>query len=659
MCGIAGFQGKQPESLLSLMSECVAHRGPDAEGSIVLPAAGDMRTGLAHRRLSIVDLSPEAGQPMSVDCTRCGVHSHEQLTLIYNGEIYNLPELRAGLVARGHSLRTRSDSEILLHLYAEEGPGMLQRLNGIFAFAIHDGRERGQLDGIRRGDLFVARDPLGVKPFYFAETADGVVFASEIKALIADPAVERALDYEALHYTLAYLWTPGPRTAMRSVKRISPGEAGILREGRVARLWRYYSLPAANTPRVENFEEAVRLVREHIDSAVSRQMMSDVPVGAFLSGGLDSSAVVASVKRTHPDANPQCYCIGFAGDEAVEGSPADLPFARLVARHLGVPLNEVIVDASIASNLERMLYALDEPQADAAPINALLIAEQARRDGIPVLLSGAGGDDLFSGYRRHHALRLERYWSWLPHSARRGVAAAATSVRSGQWVWSRRASKALAHADLSADERLVSYFWWSGEAMRRNLYSPAFGDKVRHVETAAPLLESLRRIPEVTDPLDRMLYLETMHFLADHNLNYTDKTGMAAGVEVRVPLLDLEIVALASRIPAQFKQRGSEGKAVLRSAMRGILPEAVLGRSKSGFGVPLRRWLRDELRDMVEDRLSPSAIRDRGLFDPAAVRSLIDNDRAGRVDGTYTIFALLCIELWCGMFVDKPVAAHA
>jgi asparagine synthase (glutamine-hydrolysing) len=641
------------------MIACVAHRGPDGEGSALLPAAGGTRNGLAHRRLAIVDLSKEAGQPMTVACDRCGAHSLDELALTYNGEIYNFAGLRAEMIAKGHTFRTRSDSEVLLHLYAEEGPAMLSRLNGIFAFALHDGRARGQRDGMQSGDLLLVRDPIGVKPMYLAATKAGTMFASEIKSLLADPDVERTLNHAAVHYTLAYLWTPAPQTVLQGVRRLPPGEAMVLREGREARQWRYFELPAGREPLEESFDDVAARVREAVDAAVDRQMMSDVPVGAFLSGGLDSSAVVAAMKRTHPQSDPLCYCIGFAGDEAIEGSPADLPYARRVARHLGVRLHEVIVDSSIASNLERMLYALDEPQADAAPINALLIAEQARRDGIPVLLSGTGGDDLFSGYRRHHALRLERYWSWLPGSARRGVAAAARAARAGNSAWARRASKAFAHADLPGDERLVSYFWWSGEALRRGLYAPALAEELRTVDTAGPLLESLRHIPSVTDPLDRMLYLETKHFLADHNLNYTDKTGMAAGIEVRVPLLDLELVALAARIPSHFKQRGSEGKAVLRRAMQGILPDEVLHRSKSGFGVPLRRWLREELREIVEETLSVKALRDRGLFDPVAVRKLIDMDRSGRVDGAYTIFALVCMELWCRMFVDLPVPSHA
>ena len=312
-------------------------------------------------------------------------------------------------------------------------------------------------------------------------------------------------------------------------------------------------------------------------------------------------------------------------------------------------------------HLERMLYHLDEPQADPAPINALLIAERARADGIRVLLSGAGGDDLFSGYRRHHALQLERHWAWLPPAMRRGMAATARYAATGgagglmRRPSVRRAAKAFGYADLPADERLISYFWWSGEQTRRSLYTRELAAHLKHTATAAPLAATLGRIPNEHDPLNRMLYLEAKHFLADHNLNYTDKTGMAAGVEVRVPLLDQELIDFAVRIPPSMKQRGATGKAIFKRAMEPLLPHDVIYRPKTGFGAPLRRWMHHELRERVDDTLSASSLRSRGLFDPTAVKRLIDDDRAGRTDAAYTIFALVCMELWCRMFVDAPV----
>ncbi|HEX6039517.1 asparagine synthase (glutamine-hydrolyzing) [Longimicrobium sp.] len=656
MCGIAGFQGPWEPELAGWMEEALAHRGPDGAGTAAWDEGRGVRTALAHRRLSIIDLSDEGLQPMTVECDRCGCHGLGDLALTFNGEIYNFRELRDQLRTRGHAFHSGTDSEVLLHLYADEGPAMLSRLNGIFAFAIRDGRERGRPAGVERGDLFVARDQLGIKPLYFAALPDGYLFASEIKSILRCPDVPRELDAAALHQQLAYLWTPAPRTMLQSVRKLPPGEAQLVRRGRVARQWRYYDLPYGGERLAGSEDEIAARVRAAVATAVERQLVADVPVGAFLSGGLDSSAVVAMMKQARPDDRPTTYCIGFGDGEDADGNPADLPYAEKVAAHLGVKLHALRVDPSIIGNLERMLWLLDEPQADPAPINALLIAEQARRDGFKVLLSGAGGDDIFSGYRRHRALRLERMWTRFPAPVRALMGA---TVRRGAGPlsaspWARRAVKLVEHAHLDDDRRMAAYFWWSGEGLRRGLYSPELAARTAGEDTAAPLLESLSRIPDERDPLNRMLYLEGKHFLADHNLNYTDKMGMAAGVEVRVPLLDPDLVALAARIPPGMKQKGAEGKAIFKKAMEPLLPRDVIYRPKSGFGAPLRQWLKGELRGHVEDTLSPQALRSRGLFDPAAVRRLVEADRAGRVDGAYTILALMCVEIWCRLFVDAP-----
>ena len=656
MCGIAGFQGPWEAELAGAMEEALAHRGPDGAGTAVWEDGRGMRTALAHRRLSIIDLSDHGLEPMTAPCARCGCAGLDDLALTFNGEIYNFRELRQSLRNQGHAFHSGTDSEVLLHLYAEEGPAMLSRLNGIFAFAIRDGRENGRPAGVERGDLFVARDPIGVKPLYFAALPGGYLFASEIKSLLRCPDVPRELDAAALHQHLAYLWTPAPRTMLRAVRKLPPGEAQLVRRGRVARQWRYYELPYTGERLAGTEAEIAERVRAAVATAVERQLVADVPVGAFLSGGLDSSAVVAMMKQARPGDRPTTYCIGFGEGEDADGNPADLPYAEKVAAHLGVELHALRVDPGIIGNLERMIWLLDEPQADPAPINALLIAEQARRDGFKVLLSGAGGDDIFSGYRRHRAIRMERAWSRFPAPVRAAMGAAA---RKGPGAFpssplARRAAKLLEHAHLDGDRRMAAYFWWSGEQLRRGLYAPELAARTAGEDAAAPLLESLSRIPDEHDPLNRMLFLEGKHFLADHNLNYTDKMGMAAGVEVRVPLLDLDLVHLAARIPPGMKQKGAEGKAIFKRAMEPLLPREVIYRPKSGFGAPLRQWLKNELRGQVEDTLSPAALRARGLFDPAAVRRLVDADRAGRVDGAYTILALMCVEIWCRLFVDAP-----
>lgn len=663
MCGIAGFQGRFPTALLSDMAATIAHRGPDGDGCAVF--GGDEQhgertqteAGFAHRRLAIIDLSDEGRQPMATICAACGSAGLSDLALTYNGEVYNYREIWRDLEPRGHVRHSRTDSEVLLHLYAESGLAMPEKLNGIFAFAIRDGRSRGRPPGVEQGDVFIARDQLGVKPLYYTETSSGVLFASELKALLVSPIVQRQLNLAAVHQMLAYLWTPGPDTVLAGIRKLEPGCALLLRGGVIVRSWRYYELPYGQ-PILRASEDALAdELHDLLATAVQRQMMADVHVGAFLSGGLDSSSVVAMMRRAQPDMHPTCYSIGFRDELRLDGTPADLPFARAVAGRLDVDLRELIITPAIVERLDDMLYHLDEPVADPAPINVLIICEQARRDGIKVLLSGAGGDDIFSGYRRHRAMMAERAWLHIPHAARQFIAGSARWASNGGThvrltPLTRRVLKAFEHANLRGDERLASYFWWGSEELRRNLYTPDFAAAVASSLTAAPLLESLARIPSERDPLNRMLFLESKHFLPDHNLNYTDKMGMAAGVEVRVPLLDLGLVDFAARVPPKLKQQGATGKAIFKRAMLRDLPRDVVHRPKSGFGAPLREWLRGDLRERVEDTLSSHAVRARGLFDPGAVRRLIELDRAGRVDGAYTIFALVCLELWCRRFVD-------
>lgn len=657
MCGIVGFQGTFPPELIGAMSDAVAHRGPDGDGAVLLQGEGLAPTGLGHRRLAIIDLSSAGIQPMTVAPDEGG-GMQSGLTLIYNGEIYNYRELRAELIQSGHRFTTATDSEVVLHLYERDGLAMLDRLNGIFAFAIHDARPQGRPAGVDRGALFLARDHMGVKPLYYAEVQEGFLFGSEIKALLRHGGLSRSIDPLALHQMLAYLWTPAPRTMLAGVRKLEPGAALVVHDGRVRKHWSYYSVPYDGHTDSRSMNEQSAELAERVATAVKRQLVADVPVGAFLSGGLDSSAVVAMMRRALPDQRITCFSIGFADDRDMEGNPADLPYARRVARHLGVDLQEVVMEPGAIGRLEEMVTLLDEPQADPAPINALMISERARAMNIPVLLSGAGGDDLFSGYRRHWALQFERYWSWLPQGVRGTAQRIAEDAASGEGnlqsnVAMRRAAKMFAYAGANPERRMIAYFWWSTERLRRSLYTREFADATAAFDTAQPLLDSLQRIPAERDDLQRMLYLESRHFLADHNLNYADRAGMAVGVEIRVPLLDLDLVRFATRVPATLKQQGRVGKAIFKRAMEPYLPRDVIYRPKSGFGAPLRRWLGQELREQVDETLHPDSLRRRGYFDPVAVRRLIDRDRSGAVDGSYTIFALMCFELWCRRFVDR------
>jgi asparagine synthase (glutamine-hydrolysing) len=631
MCGIIGFQGRFEPSHLQAGIRAIAHRGPDDHGEFVDPGTG---TGLGHARLSIIDLSPLGHQPM--------VDREGRVQLVFNGEIYNYRELRSELEAKGHRFRGHSDTEVLLHMYLEQGAEMFPRLNGIFTVAIWDART---------GRLLVARDALGVKPLYVSESERGFAFCSEIKGLLAIAPDARQLDCAALDRYLTFLWCPGEGTPLTGVRKLLPGEAVEIAGGRVAKRWTWYRLPQFRGVQPDLGEaDAISGTEEGVRRAVHRQMIADVPVGAFLSGGLDSSAVVAFAREVNPGI--RCFTIEAAGGED-QGETDDLPYARRVARHLGVPLESIRIDANrMASDLERMVVQLDEPLADPAPLNVLYICQLARERGMKVLLSGAGGDDLFTGYRRHVALQSEHLWSWLPRPARAALEAG-TQRLDQRRASSRRLAKLFRGAAHSGNRRIVGYFEWARRSDLQSLYSPSFMERLGGCHAEQPMLDFIAPLPASVSRLERMLALEQRFFLADHNLTYTDKMSMAVGVEVRVPLLDLELIDFAARIPAGIKQRGSTGKWVFKRAMERHLPREVIYRPKSGFTAPLRRWIRSDLRPMVHDLLGPEAVRRRGLFRPDAVQALIQANQDGKIDASHTVLSLLCIEIWCRAFLDR------
>ncbi|NLI81639.1 MAG: asparagine synthase (glutamine-hydrolyzing) [Deltaproteobacteria bacterium] len=634
MCGIAGFSGSFAPELLDRMSGRMAHRGPDDSGAFHDPKKA---VGLVHRRLAIIDLSPLGHQPMWDSEHRC--------VIVFNGEIFNYLELRRELEAEGYPFRSRSDTEVLLALYRRDGAAMLASLNGMFAFALYDTQSE---------TLFLARDGIGIKPLYVAQTEKGFLFASEMKSILEEPTVDRELDPRAVLHYLTLLWCPSPRTPLKSIRKVKPGEALLVHHGKIERAWEFYDLPYHLPVGAMPPHEAVEAVRTTVARAVERQMVSDVPVGAFLSGGLDSSTVVAMACGLSNNGRMQCFTIGMASDAArVEGMAEDLPYARRVAQELDIDLHTIQVGAEMIEELGTMIYHLDEPQGDPAPLNALFISRLARTQGITVLLSGAGGDDIFTGYRRHRALLDRRYWDWLPAGIRQRVARAAREIPT-TYPSARRLRKALQHAPLDGDAAVASYFLWLNEGLAHGLLSPELHMEVSPDTCLSPLLGALQRLPEDTHPLNRMLYLEGKFFLTDHNLNYTDKMSMSVGVEVRVPLLDPEVVKLAATLPIDYKQRGPVGKWIFKKAAEPFLPREVIYRPKTGFGAPLRQWLRRELRPAVDELLAPQSLESRGIFDSKTVWELIDRDRKGRVDGAYAIFALICVELWCRTFIDGP-----
>jgi len=647
MCGIAGYSippGSIPfPGWTETAKAALSHRGPDNGDVFMDKVCG---TALVHTRLAILDLTPLGHQPMLSEDGR--------VAITFNGEIYNFRELRCLLAQKGHSFKGESDTEVLLNLYLSYRPfghqvidafsAILKRLNGIFALAVWDSD---------LNSLLLARDAFGVKPLYYQYDSKGLYFASEIKAL---PQVPLKLDPPVLDRYLSFLWSPGEGTPASIIKKLGPGQAMWVVQGRVQQYFNWYHLPVARLSppalSISTQSQAVNGVANHLRKAVQRQLISDVPVGAFLSGGLDSSSVVAFARECIP--NIRCFTIDVSrvGDE---GFPNDLLYAKRVSRYLGVPLEVVQVDPGLmAAGLEEMVWQLDEPLADPAPLNLLFMSRLARKHGIKVMLSGAGGDDLFTGYRRHLALGNERYWSWMPRHLRIQLRQFAIQFPPFHPLF-RRFRKAFSGAHLEGDARLVHYFRWIERPDLRALYTPAFLAALGPSEAEDPMFAFLESLPKNTPPLERMLALEQRFFLTDHNLTYTDKMSMAVGVEVRVPFLDLDLVDFAARIPTRYKQRGREGKWVLKKAMEPYLPHDVIYRTKSGFGAPLRRWLRVELRDWLFDTLSPQRIQLRGLFDPQAVHRLIAANAEGKIDASYTLLSLACIEIWCQHFIDRSV----
>lgn len=640
MCGIAGFSGPFERPLLMAMSGTQRHRGPDGDGAFFDAPAS---IGLAHRRLAILDVSPTGAQPMT--------DASGRFVIVYNGEIYNFRELREQLVHAGVAFRGHSDTEVLINLWAQRGAAALALLNGIFAIAIWDKRERV---------LHLARDGLGVKPLYYCADDRGVRFASEMKSLLRDKSISRQLDSAAIRDHLTYVYSPWPRTILRAVRKLAPGERLEVRDGKISHRETFYRLPVDQDIAPLDMPAAATAVRDQLRTSVHRQMVSDVPVGCFLSGGLDSSAIVAFAKEHSPGAALPCYTAD--SDTTASGFAADLPYAKRVAEHLNVDLNVIAIKPDMLSELDRMLWHLDEPNADPAAINLLLICDAARKDGVKVLLGGAGGDDLFTGYRRHYSLQLERSWGWTPAFVRAALRHTTAGLPKSVPLL-RRLAKMFAYADRSADDRLLGYFRWTTTEQVAGAMSQ---DTLAQLDDDDAFCASLRRTLDTcpssgagAKALNRMLYLEMSHFLVDHNLTYTDKLSMAVGVEARVPFLDPDLVALSYRIPTHLKQSGRIGKAVLKQAMRGILPDDVIYRPKTGFGAPLRQWMRNELKPMVHELLSPRVVAARGIFDPAYVQQLVADDDAGKIDVSYMLFSMMCIERWCQIFIDEAVSVPA
>jgi len=642
--------GVSDEALLTEMLARIRHRGPDDSGIYQATSASVAdRVAFGNNRLSIIDLSPAGHQPMG--------NEDRSVWVAYNGEVFNFQELREELERDGHRFQSHTDTEVLVHLYEKFGPEMVNRLNGMFAFAIWDSIQK---------DLWLFVDRMGIKPLFYAQIGERLYFASEIKALLACPEVRVRLNLPALYQYLAFTYVPNPDTLFEGIYKLPPGHSIRWHDGQL-QIQSYWELETGDYYTGSEAELSERL-RHLLLAASKRQLISDVPVGFFLSGGIDSSTLVACAAQTGAR-ELQCYSIAFREqDGRLEQCSGDVHYARIVANHFGARFHELVVEPDVANLLPRVISHLEDLICDHAAIATFLICQAAKPE-VTVLLSGQGGDEIFGGYRVYLGPRLTQTVRWVPKSLRRiAVTRFLPFLTSHKdlvfgcspglvLAFCRFSDKLLRTASLEPQQQyaaLRSYF--TDDQELANLFSAELQAEVAGWSYSSRFIEHFKAASG-QDFLNQMLYVDAKTFLPDHNLAYSDRLSMACSVEVRVPFLDNDVVDFMTRVPPNMKIKAFTQKYILRKAMQGILPEAILKRRKAGFGLPVRSWLRGELRQMVGDLLSEERVRRRGLFDPIAVSRMIRDNASGDADYTTQLWSLLSLELWHEAFVDQRSAA--
>jgi len=643
MCGIAGTINIGLKKASERMIDAQIHRGPDDSGISEHVSIGGDRIFLGSRRLSILDLSPAGHMPMSTP--------DGKVTITYNGEVYNAPALRTELEAKGYKFRSHSDTEVVLYSYQEYGNDCVRQLNGMFAFAIWDSN---------RDQLFMARDHLGIKPLYYFHKGNQFAFASEIKGLLELSEIPRRLNHQALHQYLTFLWVPDPLTLFDGILKLPAGDFATFKDGRFE-LHQYWDLafPKANHPFSLNEKALTSEVRDRFTRVVESQMVSDVPLGAFLSAGIDSSSIVAAMAakssqpvRTFTIAFPEKYRRG-------ELTLDDTAVAARTAKHFGCNHTELEVDPNVVDLLPKLVWHMDEPTADPAIIMAYLVNREAHKQAT-VLLSGVGGDELFAGYRKYQAHYLAQKYRKIPRGLRVNVLEPAINAlpgfRGSRWKGHVRLAKKMARSgSLPPIDRFLMDSVYLSDVQKHELYTDTLQAELDRTDARCTHLAYFSHVAEA-DFLNQMLYLDTKTFMVSLNLNYNDKMSMASSVEVRVPFLDWQFAEwVAANVPPDLKLKNGTTKHILREAMRPVLPPEVLTQKKAGFGAPVDYWLAQDLRPMVDELLSETNVRRRGLFRPEVVRRYVEEQRNGREDWSMQIWQFLTLELWMREFLDKPV----
>ena len=633
MCGICGIVSTDRAAVIEpavirRMCDTLAHRGPDDEGVYLGPGVA-----LGHRRLSIIDLRPEGRQPMA--------NEDGTVQIVFNGEIYNFAEHHQWLIARGHQFRSRTDTEVIIHLYEELGVRCLERLRGMFAFAIWDERKRC---------LFLARDRLGMKPLFYHLDGKQMLFASEAKAILAYPGFVREPDHTAIDNFIALGNVPGPLSAFKGIHKLPPAHYLLAADGKV-QIRRYWRLTF--TPKLElSDEEASVQIVDRLTEAVRLRMVSDVPIGAFLSGGIDSSSIVALMAKlgTGP---VKTFSIGFE-----ESAYDETTYARAVARQFGTEHHEFIVRPEGQEILDLMVWHYDEPFADAAALPTFYLCKLTR-EHVTVALSGEAGDENFAGYPRYAYDSLVYYLQRKPRLLRRIVQ---DTTRLGSWLLAgsgRMASKLRtidAMVGVDAERWATCSIMLQNSARRRLLYTDTFANSLGPGSPEELVMGIFRDTDG--EELDASLNLDLNLYLPNDLLVKMDIASMAVGLEARAPMVDHEFVEFVARLPTRFKRSGLSTKVIFRKAMKDILPKSIVNRPKRGFSVPLDQWFRGQFKDLLRDTVLSRRATGRGYFKRHALEAMIDAHTSGRADYQNQLWSLLMLELWHRVFIDGSPVRH-
>lgn len=624
MCGITGCVGSIGPDLLEPMLSSLTHRGPDDKGVWFGPGIG-----LGMRRLAIIDLAG-GHQPMS--------NEDDSLWIVFNGEIYNHRSLHPALEAKGHRFKTHSDTEVILHLYEEEGERCVDRLRGMFAFAIWNASQR---------TLFLARDRLGKKPLFFWHRNGQFLFASEIKALLLHPDVSRSLDWEAFHHYLAFGYTPDDRSIFAGIHKLPPAHTATLRNGFLS-LQRYWTLPQYKAGPPVSCQDAAAHIRHELREAVRLRLESDVPLGVFLSGGIDSSAVVACMREVTSQ-RIATFSIGFG---AAVPSYDELPYARMVARRFQTDHTEEILEPKVADLLPAIVHHFDEPFADSSAIPTFVVAQATARH-VKVALSGIGGDETFAGYPRYLGVRLSNGYSRLPRWLRSPVTAALDRMLpefDSSTNWGNRARRFVRSAELPMPDRYIAWTRFFSDAALVALATPEL-----RARWSLPM-EDPHHMAYAgrghDDPVDGAFRIDLATYLPNDLLVMADRMSMAHSLELRAPFCDHQLIEESLRLSPRMKIPGLHLKGLLKAAFADVLPPEILSHRKQGFMVPLGRWLRTDLRDMMEDLLSPACVKRRGLFVPVAVERVKHEHLNRTHQHADRLWTLMMAEMWMRQYID-------